>query len=115
MFVTALAAVLASAVYAHGADPTAVLERRQAAMGGGAGKPMDTTVTTPASIKGYTPPASTKPEAPTNFKKGTILDLKDVKGYEEAMRFAQSPGDMVFVPSLMVAGAAAIAGTAFFL
>ena len=77
VFVVALLTVLALAVSAQedAREKISMLLERRQALGGGAGKPDTTTATTPASISGYTPPPKSSTPTPTNFKKGTILDL----------------------------------------
>lgn len=117
VFVVALLTVLALAVSAQEDAREKIsmpLERRQA-MGGGAGKPDTTTATTPASISGYTPPPSSATPTPTNFQKGSILDLKDVDGYKEAKEFAKSSGVMTLAPAVLVTSVLAIVGGAIFL
>ena len=117
VFVVALLTVLALAVSAQedAREKISMLLERRQALGGGAGKPETTTATTPASISGYTPPPKSATPTPTNFKKGTILDLKDVDGYQEAKEFAQSSGVMTLAPAILVTGVLAIVGGAIFL
>lgn len=115
--VVALLAVLALTVSAQEdvrEKISMLLERRQA-LGGGAGKPDTTTATTPASISGYTPPPKSSTPTPTNFQKGSILELKDVDGYKEAKKFAESSGLMTLAPAVVVTGVLTIVSGAIFL
>ena len=117
VFMSALLAVLALAVSAQKDERVKIsmlLERRQA-LGGGAGKPDTTTATTPASISGYTPPPRSATPTPTNFKKGSILNLEDGPGYRDAKEGAQSAGVKTLAPAMLVTGALAIVGGAIFL
>ena len=110
-----LASCILTVLASGSVEPTPALDRRQQVGQGGAavgGQKPTETATTPASISGYTPPPKSRIPEPSNFKKGTILSLSDVKGHQDAMDFASSGTGITYGPvifgTVMFAAAAGL-------
>ncbi|SHO79160.1 Hypothetical protein MSYG_3509 [Malassezia sympodialis ATCC 42132] len=117
VFVAAFLWTLVAYVYATQttmAEPTSVLDKRQAvggaALGGGGGQPDDLQTESLQSISGYTPPASSTTPTPSNFKSGKILQPSEINGYDDAIRFAKSPATVNTISLSMFGLVAVVVG-----